>query len=405
MPGARPGILEAGVKTFLLLLFLAAAAALGFAMFQRLSEPEALVATRERKAAPVEVADIERGAIELQRTFTGNFEASAQLVVASKISGRLTRLDADISDLVQRGAVVAEMDDAELVLAIAQAKADSAVAASNLAEAASALEIASRELERIRSLRARGSASETLFDTAVADHLSKSARVEVTRAHVLRETAALQAARVRLGYTRITAGWSGSGEQRVVAERFVDEGVTISANTPILRIVKLDPIIAVIFATERDYARLKLGQSAMLTTDAYPGVTFLGKISRIAPVFQQSSRQARIELTLENADQRLKPGMFLRATVVLAQEEAATIVPEQALTTRADRPGVFVVSADKQSVSWYAVDVGIQEGDRVQIHGAPEIGQVVVLGQQLLDDGAAISIPTPKAGHGEEGQD
>ena len=103
----------------------------------------------------------------------------------------------------------------------------------------------------------------------------------------MRAEASLETANIRLGYTRITAGWSGGDDQRVVAERYVDEGETVSANTPLLRIVELDPITGVIFVTERDYARLQPGQEVLLlTTDAYPGEDFQGRIERIAPVFR-----------------------------------------------------------------------------------------------------------------------
>jgi RND family efflux transporter MFP subunit len=210
---------------------------------------------------------------------------------------------------------------------------------------------------------------------------------------VTRAGAALEAARIRLGYTRITADWSGGDDRRVVAERYVDEGGTVSANTPLLRIVELDPISGVIFVTEKDYGRLQPGQGVALSTDAYPGETFGGRIERIAPVFQEATRQARVEISAANPGHRLKPGMFIRATVVLEKAADAVIVPEQALTTRDDRTGVFLVSSDGRSVAWREVRVGIREGGRVQVLGDWLSGRVVTLGQQLVDDGSAILIP------------
>jgi RND family efflux transporter MFP subunit len=129
-----------------------------------------------------------------------------------------------------------------------------------------------------------------------------------------------------------------------------------------------------------------------LTTDAYPGEQYEGRIARIAPVFRKSTRQARIEMTIDNPQHRLKPGMFIRATVVLAQEPDATIVPEQALTVRDDRNGVFIVSEDGRSVVWRMVKVGIRENGRVQVKGEGLSGRVVILGQQLVDDGSLIKI-------------
>jgi RND family efflux transporter MFP subunit len=166
----------------------------------------------------------------------------------------------------------------------------------------------------------------------------------------------------------------------------------VSANTPLLSIVELNPITGVLFITEKDYARLQVGQDVQLVTDAFAGETFVGRITRIAPVFNRTSRQARVELIVDNADHRLKPGMFIRATIALETVDEATIVPEQALTTRADRTGVFRVN-DDLTVTWHPVTVGLREGQRIQVRGEGLTGRVVTLGQQLIDDGSQVTIP------------
>jgi RND family efflux transporter MFP subunit len=307
---------------------------------------------------------------------------------------------------VTRGQIVAELDSDEYVQAVAQAEADLAVARANLVEAGSALEIAKRELERVRTLRKRGVASDSQFDEVRADQLSKQARFEVAKAQVTREEASLETAKIRLGYTKVTADWGGRDDQRVVAECYVEEGDTVSENAPMLSIVELDPLIGVIFVPEKDYARLEPGQSASLTTDAFPGERFEGWIDRIAPVFQQATRQARIELRIENLKHRLKPGMFIRATIELEREPDATIVPDKALTERDDRTGIFVVRDEGGKVRWQEVDVGIRQGDRVQVKGSDLSGRVVTLGQQLIDDGSDITIPEENAAvSGHEGAD
>jgi multidrug efflux pump subunit AcrA (membrane-fusion protein) len=97
-------------------------------------------------------------------------------------------------------------------------------------------------------------------------------------------------------------------------------------------------------------------------------------------------------MTIDNPQHRLKPGMFIRTTVALTQVADATVIPEQALTIRDDRNGVFIVNPDGQSVAWREVKVGIREGDRVQVEGQGLSGRVVTLGQQLLKEGSAITI-------------
>ena len=97
-------------------------------------------------------------------------------------------------------------------------------------------------------------------------------------------------------------------------------------------------------------------------------------------------------MIIDNPQYRLKPGMFIKAKVVLERVPEATIIPEQALTMRDDRNGVFIVSEDGRSVAWREVKVGIREGDRVQVEGKGLSGRVVTLGQQLVNDGSAITI-------------
>ena len=392
-------------KTFILMvLLIGAAAGLGLVIFsQFLDWAGSGKSGKATRAVPVEVAQIQRGPIASQRTFSGELEALAEFVVAPKVSGRVERVIGDIADTVKRGQVVAELDNDEYVQAVAQAEADLSVARANLSEAKSALEIAKREFKRTESLLERGIVSASDFDTAKQNQLAKQAQLEVAAAQVTKAESSLETANIRLGYTRVTAGWTGGDENRIVAERYVDEGQTVAANEPLLLIVELHPIVGVVFVNERDYAHLKPGQLVSLTTDAYPGEQYTGRIDRIAPVFRKSTRQARIEMTIDNPQHRLKPGLFIRATVVLARVPEATIVPEQALTIRDDRSGVFIVSKDGRSVTWHEVKVGIRNGNRVQVEGEGLFGLVVTLGQQLVNDGTPITVPAEQnkttAGH------
>jgi RND family efflux transporter MFP subunit len=377
-----------------LVVSLLIAAAIGWFLFEQLNGPDRGPGRGKRlvKAVPVEVAPVQRGPMKLERVFSGTLDARAQFVVAPKVSGRVERIYVNLADTVERGQVVAELDNDEYVQAVAQARANLEVAQANVAGAKSALENATRELDRSRRLRERGIASESQFDSARANQLEKKSQLEVTKALVNRAESALRSANIRLGYTKVTAGWSNGSDRRIVAERYVDEGETVTANAQLLRIVEIDPIVAVVFVTERDYARLTAGQPAILTTDAFPGQRFDGRIERIAPVFREATRQARVELTVANSDLLLKPGMFIRATVVLAEVANAISVPEQALALRDGVSGVFVVNADGQSVAWRKVETGVREKGRVQVSGEGVSGRVVILGQHLLKDRSAITI-------------
>jgi multidrug efflux pump subunit AcrA (membrane-fusion protein) len=133
-----------GRKFILVIVLVAGVSGLGWAIFNRFQEqgvPKPRVG--DARAAPVEVSHIEYGPMQGRRTFSGTLESPAAFVVRPKISGRIVRLGAELADTVKRGQVVAWLDDDETVQLVAQAEAELVVAQASLAEANSALVIAS----------------------------------------------------------------------------------------------------------------------------------------------------------------------------------------------------------------------------------------------------------------------
>ena len=117
----------------------------------------------------------------------------------------------------------------------------------------------------------------------------------------------------------------------------------LAANTPIVSIFDIYTLIAAIHVIERDYSKIRPGMKAAVSTDAYSGKTFNGRIVRMAPLLKEKSRQARIEVEILNKELLLKPGMFVRVKIEFAKHENATIVPLDALAKRDERQGVFKV--------------------------------------------------------------
>lgn len=344
------------------------------------------------RPAPVEVAPIRRGAIVDRRVFSGTLEARAEFAVAPKVSGRIESLAVDVGDRVAPGAVVAQLDDDEFQQAVAEASAELEVARAELALARSGLAIAQSAFDRVQELREGNIASGSELDVAAAELQGRQAQVDVAAARVKQAEAALAAARVRLGYATVNATWPGSERPRVVAERYVDEGATVAANSPIVTVIDASTVRAVLHVTERDYARLRVGQPAEIRTDAYPGETFVGEVLRMSPVFTASSRQARVEVDVPNPDGRLRPGMFVRVAVVLDAADGATLVPQAAIVRRGGGEGLFVVDASGERVAFHPVRIGITEGDVVQVFGEDLDGRVVTLGQQLIEDGSRVRV-------------
>lgn len=375
-----------------LLFVLAIAGALGwFILSSRSSGPSARSQTGPAPVA-VEMRPVESGVMRDMRQFTGTLESSARFTVAAKVGGLVQSVLVDLGDRIEQGQIIARIDDAELVQAVAQAEADLAVRRAELARAGSDLSLAQRDYERSEQLRERGIAAESQLDEISARLGSAQASMQLAEAQVARAESTLLLRRIELGYAQVTATWSENAAYGSVAERHQDPGNTVQANAPVFTVVSLDPLKAVVTVTERDYAGLRVGQRATLTTDGAPGRSFEATIERIAPVFSQTSRQARIELTVGNPDQLLRPGMFARVRIVLEETQAGAIVPQAALARRDGREVVFVLDDGGGTVRMVPVSTGIVESGRVQIIEPAIAGRVVTLGQQLLRDGSAVRV-------------
>jgi len=377
----------------ILVILLGGAAAVGGLAFMR-TQSEAATVQQADEAEPVavEVAPIESGVIREVRTLSGSLEAPSRFNVATKVGGHIERITVDIGDQIERGQVVAKIEDSEFQQAVMQAEAELAVRKAEKTRAQSDLDLAQRDYNRARKLQERGIASQSQLDETQAALESAKAALALAEARVQQAQASLELAKIRLGYTDVRADWTGGEPVGTVGERYQDAGNTVQANDSIVSVVTLDPLIAIISITERDYARLAVGQRATLTTDALPGREFNAEVTRIAPVFRESSRQARVELRVDNPDRVLRPGMFVRLRIVLRESQAHTIVPSAAIVQRADRDVVFVVNDDSKAVREHTVKTSIEHAGMVQITEPDLTGRVVVLGQQLLGDGSPIHI-------------
>ena len=350
-------------------------------------------------AVAVEIAAVERGAIRDIGTFSGTLIPKSYFTIVPKISGRVKELYVDIGDRLSRGQLVALLEDEEYQQQVIQAEADLGVAQANLEEAASAQELAQKEYDRAKALHAKGILSDAEIEAAQSAFSTRDARFKVTRAQLANQQAALETAKVRLSYTRIRAEWQSGGDARFVGERFINPGAMISSSTAILSVIELQPITAVIHVTEKDYFRLRNEQPVVLTSGAFPGREFPGAVARVAPLLKETSREARVEVDVENADGALKPGMFVNARIEFANKAGVTIVPTSALVNRGALQGLFMADLENKKAVFRHATVGIVEGDKAEIVEPADLaGYVVTLGHHLLEEGTALVLP---AGAGE----
>jgi multidrug efflux pump subunit AcrA (membrane-fusion protein) len=143
--------------------------------------------------------------------------------------------------------------------------------------------------------------------------------------------------------------------------------------------------------------------------DAFPAQRFMGTVARVAPMMQEASRLAEMEVEVDNADHLLKPGMFARVEVMTASRDSTQLVPSKAVMESDSGPVVFVVPDGGTNVDRVKVTTGIVTPEKTEIIEPQLSGRVVTLGQHLLDDGSPVLLPadsgastgSPAAGEGE----
>ncbi len=348
---------------------------------------------RGSPAVAVEITPIQQASIKDVGRFSGSLFPQSEFIVAPKIAGRLEKILVDIGDGVTADNLVAVLDDEEYQQQVYQAVAELEVAQASLEEVKITSETAKREYERTVALREKKIASESQLDLADSEYKTQQAKLQVAAAQVSQKQAALKMAKVRLSYTQIRVPPNHAGEQRVVGERFVDEGSMLAPNTPIVSILDIGTLIAVINVIERDYPKIRLGLPALINTDAFPGQTFSGKVLRIAPLLMEKAREARVEIKIPNEQMLLKPGMFVRVQIEFELHENVTVIPLAALVKRNGNQGVFVVDRQEKKARFVPVTVGIVNETRVEILTPQLTGAVITLGQHLIEDGATIILP------------
>jgi len=380
-------------KTVIVLIGVAVLGVIGWRVFQAIQSRQ-VNGGRRGAGAPtvVELSPVRKMEIRDGGDFTGTLYPQSKFLVAPKIAGRLDKLRVNIGDHVQADQLVAELENDEYRRQVDQAEAELQVARANLAESRSALDITGRELARVKALRLKKIASESELDATQAQYTAQEAKHKVALAQVDQKVAALRAAQVRLEYTRISIPAEKKNARWVVGERFVDEGAMLAANTPIVSVLDIGALTAVIHVIEKDYPKIQLDQPAAVRTDAYPQRAFQGKIARIAPELKESSRQARVEVHIDNADQALKPGMFVRVRIEFAVHADALVIPRGAVVLRDGRQGVFVVGPEAGTARFVPVRLGFIQGDLAEVLDPPLSGDIVSLGQHLLEDGGAVRL-------------
>jgi RND family efflux transporter MFP subunit len=205
------------------------------------------------------------------------------------------------------------------------------------------------------------------LDEADAKHQSAKAAynialqtVENLRAELRQRKATVALAEKKLGDSVIRAPFAGQ-----VKERTVVPGQFLRVQTPVMVIVRVDPLRVRVKVPERVAGWISIGQAVNVEVEAFPGKVFTGKVARMSPSVDTQTRTLEVEALLKNADGKLKPGFFAKATIASNQIDSALMVPQDAVRYVF---GVYkIFNVKDNTLHEQEVKLGERSGDSVEI--------------------------------------
>jgi len=210
--------------------------------------------------------------------------------------------------------------------------------------------------------------------------------IEVARTQVKQAEAKLAYMKLKSEYYTITSPISGT-----VTARFAHQGDVVTPKQRLLTIADISHVLLIASVSELDISKVKRGQVASVSVDAYPDAQFKGKVTRIYPIADAKTRSIPVEIRLPNPDRKLLSGMFARVIFMVAQRKNAVLLPADAIVTKEGKTSAFVVKDSQIHVT--PVQIGVKQGNRVEIKAGISPGdKVVITGQSELKEGMKVKI-------------
>lgn len=343
---------------------------------------------KEEDAAPkgpgkaqVKVETVRSESIPQTETYTATVESDVKNNISPNMSLRIKNILVEVGDYVKKGQVVAYMDETTQSQLSMQVKMQEA----NIKSAMAQLENQKTEANRMAELYQAGGISKSSLDATQTQLKVMEMSVEAAKAQL--RALQSQASQSSENY-RLVSPVSG-----VVTARNYDAGDMTGA-MPVLTIEETSKVKLMINVGESHYKDINLGDDVEVKLDAYTDETFGGRVTIINPTINPTTHTFPVEVTVSNSDQKVRPGMFARATINYGNKDHV-LIPDEALVKQigAGDRYVYVYDAKKGTVSYNRVELGRHMGKFYEIFSGANPGdQVVVAGQARLNNGKEVEI-------------
>ena len=308
--------------------------------------------TAQQAKPQVKIAKVTSEDIPQTETYTATVESDVKNDIAPNTPYRIEKIYVDVGDNVRQGQVLVQLD------------------ASNLQQLKLQVENQKIEFSRTSQLYQVGGASKAEYDNA-------KLQLDVLSTQL----------KQLMQNTQLTAPISG-----VVTARNYDSGDMYNQGQPVLTIEQTNPVKVMVNISEVYYKQVFKGMPVDIELDAYEGETFYGKVTIVYPTVDQSTHTFPVEVTINNSSQKVRPGMFARATVNFGDKNHV-LVPDEALVKQIGAGDRYVYVYKGGKVSYNKVELGKHIGDKYEILSGVNPGDdVVIAGQSRLANGKEVEV-------------
>lgn len=335
---------------------------------------------REKQPIAVDATVPQQRKLEDRIELVGTLEPLVRVNIRARMGGYIKSIPFDVGDPVDTGTRLIKLDDDHAREMVESSTAAWKVAQAQLKAKQTARQLAAADVARLRELAATGASTDQEIEQSQASVDIAAAEVELEEARVEQAQSDLQRAELSLRETEIKSPLTG-----IVAERPVDMGDLAQPDEPLLTIVDVSKVRTVVHVSERDYLKIEAGQTARILIDAVPDRAFVGTVIRKAPVLDESTRTAPVQIELDNRDGTLKPGMYARVSLVFSRLSSATVLPASAVIQEAAGAFVYRLSGTPLQADYIPIKIGIEDGGWIQVlDGLDSADRIVTLGNRLL---------------------
>jgi membrane fusion protein, multidrug efflux system len=368
------------------------------------AEDEGATTQRRERAVTVNVSEAQRIRLVVPVVAEGSVRARRSADIKFEISGKIMQVLVQEGQRVRRGQRLATLDDREYQLALEEARSNRlqalgqlAVEDESMSSEGGAVHVLDAQLAELAAMHERGEitaeerrAREVELGVAAVKRGAYRRELLEVRTGLTNARSAEQRAELDLERTELRAPFDG-----VVSGLVLTNGERVQPGEMFCTIVDDVDVEAEVGVLEADLRGLQVGRPVLVTVPAL-GETFAAKVDVVSPRIDPQSRTCQVLIRLRSEDGKIKPGMFVRASIAGAMYEDRLVVPREAILTRDGRPLVFRV--EEERAKWVYVETGLRNDHVVEITrvvqgGAIDPGTRVVVDNHLtLTHDARIEI-------------